>query len=62
MEPFRSIFEWHKSYFLFYRKNCAKDYFFLFNWVYYVLMLLKFLSAVMLNLLRKEKFAGAKRP
>ena len=62
VEPFRSIFEWHKSYFLFYRKNFAKDYFFLFNWVYYVLMLLKFLSAVMLNLLRKEKFAGAKRP
>ena len=32
VHPYRSIYEWHKSYWLYYRKNLAKDYFFLFNW------------------------------
>ena len=35
VQPYRSIYEWHRSYYLYYRKNLAKDYFFLFNWFYY---------------------------
>lgn len=60
-QPFRSIYEWHRSYYLYYRKNLAADYFFLFNWFYYALMLLKLLLALAANLLRREKFAGPRR-
>lgn len=61
-QPYRSIWEWHRSYFLYYRKNLAARYFFLFNWFYYFVMLLKLLSALMINFLRKEKFAGSRKP
>ncbi len=57
VQPYRSIYQWHRSYFLYYRKNLAKDYFFAFNWLYYGAMLLKFGLAVLLNLLHKGKFA-----
>jgi len=60
-QPFRSIFEWHRSYYLFYRKNLAKDYFFLFNWIYYALMALKLGLSLLRNLLRKEKHPGPRR-
>ena len=60
-QPFRSIFEWHRSYYLFYRKNLAKDYFFLFNWLFYVLMGLKLSLSFLRNLLRKEKHPGPRR-
>ena len=59
--PYRSIVEWHKSYWNYYRKSFAKDYFFLFNWLYYVAMFMKFLSAVVINTVRKEKYAGPRR-
>jgi hypothetical protein len=62
VQPYRSIFEWHKSYFLFYRKNFAKDYFFLFNWFYYLAMLVKLLLSLLINSLRAEKFAGSRKP
>jgi GT2 family glycosyltransferase len=60
--PFRSIYEWHKSYWLYYRKNLARRYFLLFNWLYYVIMLLKLTSSLLLNVFRKEKYAGSKKP
>ena len=62
VEPYRSIYEWHRSYFLYYRKNLAKDYIFLFNWFYYLLMLLKLLSSLLINFLRQDKFAGSRKP
>jgi GT2 family glycosyltransferase len=63
VQPYRSIFEWHRSYFRFYRKNLARDYFFLFNWVYYLAMLVKLALALAANfatsnLVRKEKPSG----
>lgn len=61
VEPYRSIVEWHRSYWIYYRKHLARDYFFLFNWIYYVLMFLKFCLALVTNFLRKEKFAGPRR-
>jgi GT2 family glycosyltransferase len=57
VQPYRSIIAWHKSYFLYYRKHLAKNYFFLFNWLYYALMVLKLLFSLSLNFLRKGKFA-----
>lgn len=62
VQPFRSIFEWNRSYFLHYRKNLARDYFFLFNWIYYLAMGLKLSLDLLANLLRKEKFAGSRKP
>lgn len=53
VKPWKSIFEWHRSYYLFYKKHYAKEYFFLFNWFYYFLMLLKFISALIANLFKR---------
>jgi len=61
VHPYRSIYEWHRSYWLYYRKNLAKDYFFLFNWVYYILMLIKLVITLILSVIRREKFAGPRR-
>lgn len=61
VQPYRSIYEWHRSYFLYYRKNLAKDYFFLFNWLYYLLMGIKLVLSLTTNALRTEKFAGPRR-
>jgi hypothetical protein len=62
VQPFRSIFEWHRSYFLFYKKHFARDYFFLFNWLYYLAMLVKLGITLLVNLTRKERFAGSRKP
>lgn len=51
-QPWRSIYQWHRSYFLYYRKHFAGKNFFLFNWLYYLLMLLKLGSALITNLFR----------
>jgi GT2 family glycosyltransferase len=60
--PLQAILEWHRSYWLYYRKNFAREYFFLFNWFYYTAMGVKFLSALLINLIKKERFAGPRRP
>ena len=60
-QPYRSIYEWHRSYYLYYRKNLSADYFFLFNWLYYSIMLFKLMLALLTNALRKEKYAGPRR-
>jgi len=52
VQPWRTLVAWHRSYYLYYRKHLAQDYFFLFNWLYYGLMALKFLSALALGLFR----------
>jgi GT2 family glycosyltransferase len=62
VQPYRSIFEWHRSYWLYYRKNLAANYFFLFNWLYYLAMVIKLIFALLFNLARKEKFAGRQKP
>lgn len=61
VEPYHSIIEWHRSYFLIYRKYFAKDYFFLFNWFYYLLMGVKLGLTLVVNFLRKEKSIGPRR-
>ncbi len=62
VQPYRSIYEWHRSYWLYYRKNLAGDYFFLFNWFYYLAMLIKLAVTLFANLVRKEKSAGRQKP
>jgi GT2 family glycosyltransferase len=62
VEPYRSIIAWHKSYFHYYRKNLANRYLFLINWLFYLLMLIKLLTTLLINSMRKEKIAGPSRP
>jgi len=62
VQPFRSIIEWHRSYYLYYRKNLAVNYFFLLNWLFYGLMFVKLIFALLLNLFKREKHAGRQRP
>jgi hypothetical protein len=54
VQPYRSIFEWHRSYFRYFRKNLAGDYFFLLNGVYYLAMLAKLLFSLLANFIRQE--------
>jgi GT2 family glycosyltransferase len=61
VHPYRHIFQWHRSYFLYFRKNLARRYFFLFNWFYYVVMLMKLISALVVNFFRADKFAGSRK-
>lgn len=51
-QPVNSIYQWHRSYFRYYRKHFAKDHFFLFNWFYYFLMAGKLTIALLWNLIR----------
>ena len=57
VKPYRSILEWHRSYYLYYRKNLAADYFILFNWFYYLAMFFKLVLALLQNALRQGKFS-----
>ena len=61
VEPYRSIVEWHRSYWRYYKKHLAEDYFFLFNWIYYLLMIAKLGLALVVNFFRRERYAGPKR-
>lgn len=59
---YEAIYWWHKSYYLYYKKNLARDYFFLFNAMIYLLMFLKFLMAVVVNYFRKDKVPSTPKP
>lgn len=60
-QPYKAIYKWHQSYYIYYRKHLAKDYFFLFNWFYYLVMLGKLGVTLFINLFRQEKHAGPNR-
>lgn len=61
VEPYRSIIEWHRSYWRLYNKHMARDYFFLFNWIYYLFMVGKLGVSLLANFFRRERYAGPKR-
>ena len=62
VEVYRSIRVWHESYFLYYRKHLAKDYFFLFNGLFYLAMVVKLGWNLLTAFLSMEKRAGTKKP
>lgn len=61
-QPFKAIFAWHKSYFLYYKKHLAAEYFFLINWFMYFAMGIKLFLAYIRFLLITEKVIGSKKP
>ena len=62
VQPFRSIIEWHRSYYLYYRKHFARDYFFAFNSIYYLGMLIKLGLSLFVNLFLRKKVVGTRKP
>lgn len=58
----RAIYQWHRSYWIYYRKHIAPHYFFLINWLMYAGMALKLSLALLTNALRKDKVVGTKKP
>ena len=53
-QPVNSIYQWHVSYYRYYRKHFAKHHFFLFNWIYYLLMAAKLALSLLRNLFRNH--------
>ena len=51
--PFRSIFEWHRSYILYYFKHFSKDYGIVFNSLYFVIMVSKLIFSEILFMIRR---------
>jgi GT2 family glycosyltransferase len=62
VHPYRSAYAWHRSYYLYYRKNFARDYSFLVNGLVDGLIVLKFMLAVIKILLSKEKYPATRQP
>ena len=62
VHPYRSAIEWHRSYFLYFRKWLAKDYFFLLNLLFYGLMALKFGFALIKIFFSRDKYPSTRKP
>lgn len=60
--PYRGIIAWHHSFLLYYRKNLARDYFFLLNWLVYLGIYVKLGLSLLVALFRKEKVVGSRKP
>ena len=62
VNPYFGVYQWHRSYYLYYRKNLAKDYPFWFHPFYYFAMLAKMMINLMVVLLSREKIVGTRKP
>jgi GT2 family glycosyltransferase len=62
VSPYFSAYHWHRSYYLYYRKNLAKDYPFWFHPLYYLAMFMKFATKLLSLLFSREKIAGTRKP
>ncbi|MDD2922885.1 MAG: glycosyltransferase family 2 protein [Anaerolineales bacterium] len=62
VSPYFGIYQWHRSYYLYYRKNLARDYPFWFHPFYYLAMLAKLVINLMVILLSREKIVGTRKP
>lgn len=62
VNPYFGVYQWHRSYYLYYRKNLAKDYPFWFHPLYYLVMLIKMMFNLMVVLLSREKIVGTRKP
>lgn len=62
VNPYFGVYQWHRSYYLYYRKNLAKDYPFWFHPLYYFVMFVKMTLNLMVVLLSREKIVGTRKP
>ena len=58
----RAIYQWHRSYWIYYRRYHAPKTFFLVNWLMYAGMGLKLGASLLANAVRKNKVVGTKKP
>jgi GT2 family glycosyltransferase len=61
-QPYQGIVQWHRSYYLYYRRHLAGNNFFLVNWLMYLGMGVKLVLSLGVNLLRREKVVGSRKP
>lgn len=61
-QPWKAIYQWHRSYLLYYRKHLARQYFFLVNWMMYAGFGLKLGLAMLGNLLHRRNIVGTPKP
>jgi GT2 family glycosyltransferase len=62
VSPYFGIYQWHRSYYLYYRKNLAKDYPFWFHPIYYLAMLMKLLVNLLAAAFSRDKVVGTRKP
>ena len=62
VSPYFGIYQWHRSYFLYYRKNLAKDYPFWFHPFYYFAMLVKLTLNLIMATFSRDKVVGTRKP
>jgi GT2 family glycosyltransferase len=60
--PYFGVYHWHLSYFLYYRKNLAKDYPFWFHPIYYFAMFAKLMFSLVVLLFSRKKIVGTRKP
>lgn len=62
VQPYRAIYEWHRSYYLYYRKHLASDYLFLINWLMYLAMGVKLTVSLLRAFFSRNKIVGTPKP
>lgn len=62
VNPYFGVYQWHRSYYLYYRKNLARDYPFWFHLFYYFVMLAKLLVNLAAVAFSKDKIVGTRKP
>jgi GT2 family glycosyltransferase len=58
----RSIFEWHRSYCIYYTKHFASKNFFLINWLVYLGIGLRLVLKFGVSLLKRQEYIGSRKP
>jgi GT2 family glycosyltransferase len=58
----RSIYEWHRSYWIYYRKHFAPGKLFLVNWLVYTGIGLRLVMKMGVSLLKKQDYIGSRKP
>lgn len=62
VNPYFGVYQWHRSYYLYYRKNLAVDYPFWFHPFYYLVMAGKLILNVVVIFFSRKKIVGTPKP
>lgn len=62
INPYFGVYQWHRSYFLYYQKNLAGDYPFWFHPFYYLVMLAKLTINLIGVAFSRDKIVGTRKP
>ena len=62
INPYFGVYHWHRSYYLYYRKNLSKDYPFWFHPLYYLAMLAKLVFSLIGLFFSRKKIVGTPKP